>query len=225
MTSGPRPENHFDDGQLHPQDPEPRWPGLLVLLVVAGLHWLLPAHLAAGPSRFAVAAIALVALLAHLLHRWHDPLGYAASAIATFALVNALVVLIWDLSHHLGEPRELLFGALLIWSMNIFVFASWYWRLDAGGPRSRSRRGGVYCGGAFLFPQLSLAPETRKAIHADGWRPRFIDYLFVAFNVSTAFSPTDVPVLSAWAKVLMMTQASISLVTLAIVAARAVNIL
>ena len=83
----------------------------------------------------------------------------------------------------------------------------------------------VYCGGAFLFPQLTLSANARRAAGAEDWRPNFVDYLFLAFNTSTAFSPTDVPVLSSWAKILMMVQSSISLATLAMVAARAVNIL
>ena len=73
--------------------------------------------------------------------------------------------------------------------------------------------------------QMVLDPDLRKEMGEDQWRPGFVDYLFLAFNTSTAFSPTDVPVLSRWAKVLMMVQASISLATLAILAARAVNIL
>jgi hypothetical protein len=108
--------------------------------------------------------------------------------------------------------------------MNILVFAAWYWRLDAGGPHRRERHE-IYHGGAFLFPQLTLPAEVRRAMGAQDWRPRFVDYLFLAFNTSTAFSPTDVPVLSLWAKALMMIQSSIALTTLAVVAARAVNIL
>jgi hypothetical protein len=102
--------------------------------------------------------------------------------------------------------------------MNIVVFAAWYWRLDAGGPHRRSRHAS-YRDGAFLFPQLTMPKPPVD------WRPQFIDYLFLAFNTSTAFSPTDSPVLSRWAKALMMIQSSISLTTLAIVAARAVNIM
>jgi hypothetical protein len=71
---------------------------------------------------------------------------------------------------------------------------------------------------------MTLAPGTQKAFDPT-WSPGFIDYLFLAFNTSTAFSPTDSPVLSRWAKVLMMIQSSISLATLALLAARAVNIL
>jgi hypothetical protein len=77
---------------------------------------------------------------------------------------------------------------------------------------------------AAMFPQMTLAPSTQKPIDP-AWSPGFVDYLFLAFNTSTAFSPTDSPVLSRWAKVLMMIQSSISLATLALLAARAVNIL
>jgi len=107
---------------------------------------------------------------------------------------------------------------------NILVFASWYWRLDAGGPHKRDQTHG-HSDGAFLFPQMTMDPAAKIAAGEQDWSPSFIDYLFLAFNTSTAFSPTDVPVLSRWAKVLMMTQAMISLLVIALLAARAVNIL
>jgi uncharacterized membrane protein len=84
---------------------------------------------------------------------------------------------------------------------------------------------GVHTDGAFLFPQMTLDPEAKRSMGEDYWSPGFIDYLFLAFNTSTAFSPTDVPVLSRWAKVLMMIQSLISLATVVLLAARAVNIL
>jgi uncharacterized membrane protein len=102
------------------------------------------------------------------------------------------------------------------------VFASWYWRLDAGGPSARDLRE-AHGEGAFLFPQMTIKPKSPKDKYV--WKPGFVDYLFLAFNTSTAFSPTDVPVLSRWAKLLMMIQSIISLGTVAILAARAVNIL
>ncbi len=72
---------------------------------------------------------------------------------------------------------------------------------------------------------MTMAPERRREMGEDTWSPGFIDYLFLAFNTSTAFSPTDVPVLSRWAKVLMIVQSLISLATVVLLAARAVNIL
>jgi len=122
------------------------------------------------------------------------------------------------------SPPELLASAAALWVSNILVFASWYWRLDAGGPHARDLTPG-HTDGAFLFPQMAMHPEAKRAAGEHEWAPTFVDYLFLAFNTSTAFSPTDVPVLSRWAKALMMLQAVISLLVVALVAARAVNIL
>lgn len=205
-------------------DTEPTWPGAVALLAAASLKLFLPDSLGAGPGWPSIAVIALLAVCAHLSPRYHRQIGFTAAAVATFELGRALVALIFDLTSHKGQPADLLQAALVLWSMNVVVFASWYWRLDAGGPRKRAAHG-AYCGGAFLFPQLTMPDDARHSAGADDWRPGFIDYLFLAFNTSTAFSPTDAPVLSAWAKVLMMVQSSISLATLAMVAARAVNIL
>lgn len=208
-----------------PEPPlEPRWPGAAAVIAVSLLNLLLPSYLLVGPGWAVVALMALLALAALWLHKWHDWLGYTTATIATLVLARALWVLVDSLTAHRGKPSDLLLAATLLWSMNIIVFATWYWRLDEGGPRLRSQRQ-VYFGGAFLFPQLTLPPEARKSIGAENWRPHFVDYLFLAFNASTALSPTDVPVLSGWAKMLMMIQASISLATLAMVAARAINIL
>jgi len=100
----------------------------------------------------------------------------------------------------------------------------WYWRLDAGGPHGRDLRFG-HPDGAFLFPQMTMQPESKEDAGQHGWSPNFFDYLFLAFNTSTAFSPTDAPVLARWAKMLMMVQSLISLMVIALLAARAVNIL
>jgi uncharacterized membrane protein len=117
-----------------------------------------------------------------------------------------------------------LLSAALLWITNILVFALWYWRLDAGGPNQRDKRA-KHSEGAFLFPQTTLSQETLNAAGQQDWSPEFIDYLFLAFNTSTAFSPTDVPVLARWAKVLMMLQSLLSLLIVVLLAARAVNIL
>jgi hypothetical protein len=106
-----------------------------------------------------------------------------------------------------------------LWITNILVFALWYWKLDAGGPLGRDHSR-CRIASAFLFPQLSSNLE-----HYDGWSPQFLDYLFVAFNTSTAFSPTDTAVLSRWAKLATKLQSLISLSILVLLAARAVNIL
>lgn len=102
--------------------------------------------------------------------------------------------------------------------MNIVTFAIWYWEIDGGGPPRR--RSGNHRSDDLLFPQMSLDDERSKV-----WSPSFIDYLFVAFNTSTAFSPTDTLALSQRVKLLMMLQSLISLVVVVVLAARAVNIL
>jgi uncharacterized membrane protein len=57
------------------------------------------------------------------------------------------------------------------------------------------------------------------------WEPAFVDYLYMSFTNATAFSPTDVMPLSRWAKLTMMAQSAVSLMTVALVIARAVNVL
>jgi hypothetical protein len=144
--------------------------------------------------------------------------------VITLAILSSLVLLIRRLPEHKDPPVDLLRAAAALWLANMLVFASWYWRLDGGGPNARDRRN-AHMDGAFLFPQMTMNPEQRSAMGEDLWTPGFVDYLFLAFNTSTAFSPTDVPVLSRWAKAMMIVQSSISLATLALLAARAVNIL
>jgi uncharacterized membrane protein len=125
---------------------------------------------------------------------------------------------------HKETPIQLLRAASALWLANMLVFASWYWHLDGGGPNERDKKG-VHTDGAFLFPQMLMDPQRKREMGEDTWSPGFIDYLFLAFNTSTAFSPTDVPVLSRWAKVMMIVQSLISLATVVLLAARAVNIL
>jgi hypothetical protein len=151
-------------------------------------------------------------------------LGYILISIVTADMTWSLYHLVAAIPLHKESPVEMLRSAAALWITNILVFASWYWRLDAGGPRERERRG-VHTDGAFLFPQMTLDQRAKEAMGEESWSPGFVDYLFLAFNTSTAFSPTDSPVLSPWAKSLMMVQALISFTTVALLAARAVNII
>ena len=150
--------------------------------------------------------------------------GYAAVSLMTLAMIGSLSLLVARLPLRKETPGDLLRAATALWIGNVLVFAAWYWRLDAGGPHQRDLRES-HTDGAFLFPQMTLTKELRREMGEADWKPEFMDYLFLAFNTSTAFSPTDVPVLSRWAKALMMVQSIISLTTIAILAARAVNIL
>ena len=156
--------------------------------------------------------------------RLNEVFAYVCLSVITMALVGSLTLLVMRLPTHKDQPVELLRAAGALWVGNILVFASWYWRLDGGGPNERDRQG-VHTDGAFLFPQMMMDQSQKRQMGEECWSPGFVDYLFLAFNTSTAFSPTDVPVLSRWAKVLMIVQSMISLATVALLAARAVNIL
>ena len=158
--------------------------------------------------------------------RWPAFVAMIAASGVYWALPEPLSV---------GPPQALLRAAVALWFANVLVFALWYWKLDAGGPLGRESATGKI-ESAFLFPQMLTnnepgAQEAKKDSVKDPvqvdprWTPHFMDYLFLAFNTSTAFSPTDTAVLSRWAKVSMMLQAIISLAIIAIIAARAINIL
>ena len=203
---------------------EPRWLALIAMLASGLLFAALPSSLSVGPDWLLLAVIAVLILstfISHRVghHRADKTLGYVASGILTLAMVWSLGLLVLAIPKHEIEPKVLLRSAVALWVTNILIFALWYWRLDAGGPHEREKVPG-HKTGAFLFPQMN--PETGS--HSR-WSPNFVDYLFLAFNTSTALSPTDTPALSRWAKILMMIQATISLTVLALLAARAVNIL
>jgi hypothetical protein len=205
-------------------EPEPRWPALLALLATGGLHFALPAPLRFGQDWLLLAVVAVLLVPTVLAHRTGRArlsrvLGHTVLSIVTASTVWSLSLLIRRLPTHSDTPQALLQAAAALWVANVLVFASWYWRLDAGGPHQRDLRQS-HSDGAFLFPQMLISGKQAR-----NWRPGFVDYLFLAFNTSTAFSPTDVPVLSRWAKIMMMVQACISLTTVALLAARAVNIL
>ncbi len=209
--------------------PEPRWPAIVAVLAVSGLYAALPPALAAGPRWLASAiifALLLPTVLSHRRgsHRMNQLFGHLLSGAMTIFLLWSLVLLIRALPQRKEEPITLLRSAAALWVTTVLVFALWYWRLDAGGPHGRDARVG-HPTGSFLFPQMLLTDQEHSTLSDRAWSPRFIDYLFVAFTTSTAFSPTDTPVLSRWAKVLTMMQACISLGTVVILAARAVNIL
>jgi hypothetical protein len=207
---------------------QPVWPAAVAVLAVGGLHLSLPEPLTFGPSwlLLAVVSVLLIPVIGARMrgsYELNQRLGYVLLGVVTAALLWSGWLLVRSLPRHTLTPSALLRSAAALWITNVLVFASWYWRLDAGGPHAR-HLSACHTKGDFLFPQMTLAPGTQKPLDP-AWTPGFVDYLFLAFNTSTAFSPTDSPVLSRWAKLAMMVQSSISLATLALLAARAVNIL
>jgi len=194
------------------------------MLAVSFLYLALPERLSYGPAWLLLAVIVLLLIpivFTYQLGHYNVTriLTFAANGAITLALIGSLVLLVQGLPQHKDPPGTLLFSAGALWITNVLVFALWYWKLDAGGPMGRDRPGGA-SESSFLFPQM-----VRQSKDDESWSPEFIDYLFLAFNTSTAFSPTDTAVLSRWAKVGMMLQSLISLSIIALLAARAVNVL
>jgi hypothetical protein len=203
---------------------EPRWPAFLAMLSAAGVFWALPEPLSLGPGWLLLAVIVVLMIPIVITNtrgyfKVTRLLTFAGLALITVAMIASLIFLIQGIPSHREAPKALLRSALALWITNILVFALWYWKLDAGGPLGRDH---TRCkiASAFLFPQLSSERECYV-----GWTPQFLDYLFLAFNTSTAFSPTDSAVLARWAKIATMLQSLISLAILVLLAARAVNIL
>lgn len=208
-------------------DVEPRWPILLALASVVALHFALPQVLTLEPNWILAAAFAVLAALVLWFHsrgaaRIAHVVGLILLSAVTFTLIASLFLLIRSLPSHRIVPVVLLQAAVSLWVSNVLVFAAWYWTLDAGGPHMREKKR-RHEDGAFLFPQMALHEDSPAK--PNRWHPRFIDYLFLSFNTSTALSPTDTQILSRWAKALMMLQSLLSLAIIAVLAARAVNIL
>jgi hypothetical protein len=158
----------------------------------------------------------------HLAGRWRLYVRRAALALTALITIMNFVALFFLLrallGGHAGNARSLLIDAVNIWVTNVIAFGLWYWGIDRGGPAGRGLSS--YLMPDFLFPQATMQDERLR-----NWSPGFVDYLFLSFTNATAFSPTDTLPLSHRAKLLMMAEALISLLTLALVAARAVNIL
>ena len=217
-----------------PADPvwkEPRWPAAFAGVASGLVYLALPESLSLGP-RWLVPVLVVLLTVPSLVtyHRGHKKanrvLGLLITGVLTVFMIWSLVLLVVALPKGKESGNKMLVSATLLWVSNVMVFGLWYWRLDAGGPNGRDLRPG-HDKGAFLFPQMTEEGQDSTVVGEcdPPWSPQFVDYLFIAFNTSTAFSPTDCPVLSRWAKVLTMIQASISLAVVVLLAARAVNIL
>lgn len=141
------------------------------------------------------------------------------TAVISFTNFASLVALVSELiGGKLTVPgQSLLLDAMNIWATNVIAFALWFWNLDRGGPALCHLRTSDV--GDFLFPQMTK-PELQEE-----WTPGFMDYFYVSFTNATAFSPTDTMPLTVRVKMLMLIESAVSLTTLALVAARAVNIL
>jgi hypothetical protein len=181
----------------------PRWllpileGALLVVLIIGD-----PGRISKRSSVLRGFSIALVTVL------------IAQSLWSTARLIEELIVG----GPHTNKPGPLLAAAGIVWVSNNIAFALLYWELDSGGAAERAHA-------LRDHPDLAFPQQMNPDIAPEDWRPRFIDYLYLAFTNATAFSPTDAMPLAPWAKIAMAVQAAISLAVLGLVVARAVNVL
>jgi uncharacterized membrane protein len=207
---------------------EPRVQVTIAIVGAVAMMFLLPARVANHP-RWVLPGLAALLLIgvfvaksAHSARRSRELRIVSLLLIAVMSFANATSAgrLIVDLVRAEGihQPSTLLLTGAAIWFTNVIVFGLWYWEFDRGGPVERAA-------GTQPYPDLMFPQMTSPELASPDWEPGFIDYLYVSFTNATAFSPTDVMPMTRWAKLTMLTQSAISVVTVALVIARAVNIL
>jgi hypothetical protein len=221
---------------LHEAEIESRWEAAPAVVLVIGLQLLLAMVSERGGWKLwglpwwvwlvsiVPESLLLVALAFRSPRRQLEQIGHRrTAAVGLFGIVSlsnalALGALLGSLVS--GEEKsgpELLLKGLTIWGTNVIVFGLWFWGFDRGGPIRR--RAPDAPAPDFQFPQLEN-PQLAEP----GWHPRLLDYVYISFTNSIAFSPTDAMPLTRWAKALMLTESAVSAVTVLLVAARSVNI-
>jgi hypothetical protein len=218
---------------LQPGNPESRWPVLLALMAAIAMQRAIPERYTVVP-RWPLVAMELL-LLVFLLILNPVKLTRSTTAGKTAQLLLLAAITIDNtasavvLDYHIltgkvsNDAAVLLGSGAAVFITNIIVFGIWYWELDLGGPFARAgvierKPKTVYPD--FLFPQM----DVRRAAPPE-WEPRFIDYLYVSVTNVMAFSPTDTMPLTRRAKAMMTVQALVAVSTIALVFARAVNVL
>jgi len=209
---------------------EPRWPVAVTLLALLTLLSTMPERIRLLPEwvLYLTAAIVLCPLVAVALRpdslAWRQAERVTTLAFVVFAWIGDLAVLRTLLLDILRNTQavsglQLLASSVAIWIANAVTFSLLYWQMDRGGPTRRDHEAALRPD--WLFPQEQLD----EAFVRRGWRPMFVDYLYLSFSTATAFSTTDAPPLTPRAKLAMMAESAISLLTLVVVAARAINVL
>ncbi len=206
--------------------PEPRWPASLALVVCVLLYVVLPNRLVVGPRWILPVLIALPLVpLSATKHRhpnesqWVRRLTIFLIGVITVANVTSMALLVHHLLNaNVSQGRSLIYSAVAVWLTNVIVYGLWFWEMDRGGPHLRA-------GVDTLLPDLQFPQMENPQLAAPNWRPRFFDYLYTSFANGTSFAPADAMPLSLRAKALFASESIVSLVTIAVVAARAVNIL
>ena len=225
----PRPAGEVKPAWRRRTVGEPRWQVAACTAVAIGLQVAVPGRLAVLRPVWVLPALEAVLLLALVLANPHRinrqsrvlrMLGLALATLISFANAWSVVSLAEGLVR--GTEGEnagpLLVTGGAIWLTNVIVFALWYWEFDRGGPVARAL-------GTDPYPDFLFVQMTSPQLAPPDWEPAFADYLYLAFTNAAAFSPTDVMPLSRWAKLAMTVQSAVSILTVALIVARAVNIL
>jgi len=202
---------------------------VLAFLAICAIYLALPRDLVVGPIWLLPTLIVVLLVPTVVSHRvgkqsLNRTLGFVINGITTLALIGSVILLVRALPGHRESPVRLLRSGGLLWLTNVIVFALWYWRLDGGGPTLRQQEK-KFGSKSFLFPQMQIPHDERGQFACARWRPRFVDYLFVAFTQSSTFGPTDSPLLARWAKILAMVQILISLTIVVLLISQAVGVL
>jgi uncharacterized membrane protein len=207
---------------------ESRWPVTVAIVAAIAMQLALPVRFATRPRWLLpiLAALLLTGIVAVNPGRIDRPSQVlrttTMSLVGVLSLANAwsaarlVIALVRGTAGEDAAP--LLLTGAAIWLTNVIVFSLWYWELDRGGPVARAL-------GAARHPDFLFAQMQSPELAPSDWEPAYPDYLYLSFTNATAFSPTDVLPLSRWTKLVMMAQSLVSLATVALVIARAVNIL
>ncbi len=219
---------HHVPSWLRPGAPENRLPVIVAILGAVVLQWAVPKQYTVVPRWPLIAMELLLVVVLMIINplrmsrettvgKW--AMTALTAAITADNTTSAVVLDIHILSGRVSNDAGLLLGSgAAIFITNVIVFGIWFWELDRGGPFARRAGDNPYPD--FQFPQMS---DPQNA--APGWRPTFVDYLYVSYTNVVAFSPTDTMPLTRWAKGMMTLQSMVSISTTALVIARAVNVL
>jgi uncharacterized membrane protein len=202
----------------------PRWPAAVALLAIGASYLALSEYVTFGPRVWLPGLTTVLVVLALSVHargryRLARRISFVLLGVLTASVVLRVFFLVTTLSGRGTSALSVLVDAALIWASTMVMFAVWYWEIDGGGPAERTMD--AHASEDFLFPQIAQQ-DGKRAI---GWAPGFLDYLFLAFNTSAAFSPTDTPVLSRRAKILTALQSVLSLVVIVVLLGWAINTL
>jgi uncharacterized membrane protein len=215
------------EGPIDPEVGESRWPMAIAVIVLMVAAFIAPPELSILPGWLLATAegLLLIALIVldpgriNELGRWQRRTSIALVVIILASTLGSTARLVYDLmtgAAVTSQATQVLIAGTKVWLGNNVAFAFLYWQFDGGGPAVRAY-------GLPRYPDLAFPQQLNPDLAPPGWRPQFLDYLYVAFTTASAFSPTDTMPMVHWTKVAMGSQALLSFVVGGLVLARAVN--